>query len=492
MTSSQSSFGKVPIHVGLFEPGTPRAEVESRHDPRRPTPLQQRSPLSADSGIDWTALGIEPRWVYMETSDCAAALEPNAFHNRGAEEVKRFFAGTRSRQELALLLSAIGDPSDDTLPSPLASHDSSLLLPVEFSASIGGRRLPSGTRVRLADGVSLIDKDLGLRLLNQNPPTWWALDISAIQFGSGTSLPLDRAQQAPPGIAGIGALQPILVDGLGAPVVAVWVDPESSLRWYFIPGTSDWATVVDWLTRQALPAYVPEALRRARPTSFVDPDLETDAEQQARRQLAALELQYATDKQALQEELRQASECAEAVREGLLYGTGQQTVTAVARLLADAGFDVTDLDEDLAATKSADLLARLGPDARLIEVKSPSGNAKEELVGDLQRHLNTWPALKPDQPIGGGVLVVNHQRKKPPHQREPEVYKRPEFVATLPFPVLSAKQLFEWWRAADWKAIRTAILGVDPQHTGPPPTPAATRRPDRRKWFGHDTNDSAR
>lgn len=27
----------------------------------------------------------------------------------------------------------------------------------------------------------------------------------------------------------------------------------------------------------------------------------------------------------------------------------------------------------------------------------------------LRKHLETWPALRPEVPVDGGVLVVNHQ-----------------------------------------------------------------------------------
>ena len=57
-----------------------------------------------------------------------------------------------------------------------------------------------------------------------------------------------------------GALVPILVDSLGAPVVAVWVSPEGDPRVYLIPDQTDGNAVLDWLITQALPEYVPGAL----------------------------------------------------------------------------------------------------------------------------------------------------------------------------------------------------------------------------------------
>ncbi|MFC9250402.1 hypothetical protein [Amycolatopsis thailandensis] len=95
-------------------------------------------------------------------------------------------------------------------------------------------------------------------------------------------------------------------------------------------------------------------------------------------------------------------------------------------------------------------------------MKSERGNAKEALVGDLRRHLDTWSELQPDSPVDGGTLIVNHQHKLAPDQRARQIYGRPEFVNTLTVPVVGTLDLFDWWRTKDWKAIRTAVLGAIP------------------------------
>ena len=82
-----------------------------------------------------------------------------------------------------------------------------------------------------------------------------------------------------------------------------------------------------------------------------------------------------------------------------------------------------DLDQDLGGTRSADLLVTAGgPLWRLVEVKSASGAAPEQLVSYLQRHLTTWPQLRPE-PVTCGVLIVNHQHTEQPgflhHGRAP-------------------------------------------------------------------------
>jgi hypothetical protein len=172
-----------------------------------------------------------------------------------------------------------------------------------------------------------------------------------------------------------------------------------------------------------------------------------------------LEESYASERARLERELTNATAAAEPVRHALLFGTGTELEDAVALVLRDAGFDVTALDQALGATVSADLLASCGGERRLIEVKSASGNAGEALVEQLQRHLRTWDELRPDDPVGGGALVVNHQQRTDPGARSPDVYTRPEFVASLPVRVTSSLQLFDWWRHSDWTSIRAAVLG---------------------------------
>jgi hypothetical protein len=83
-------------------------------------------------------------------------------------------------------------------------------------------------------------------------------------------------------------------------VVAVWTPPPHDQRWYVIPDATDWNAVVDWLVHQALPAYVPGALRRARSQQFVDPDLQTPAELVARHALAEMALRHAEERARLE------------------------------------------------------------------------------------------------------------------------------------------------------------------------------------------------
>jgi hypothetical protein len=52
---------------------------------------------------------------------------------------------------------------------------------------------------------------------------------------------------------------------------------------------------------------------------------------------------------------------------------------------------VTELDEEVGATKSADLLASDSQTRRLVEVKAASCAALERIVSHLDRHLGSWP-----------------------------------------------------------------------------------------------------
>ena len=200
------------------------------------TRLRPRDPRSGHGwtggGIDWAALGVDPRWVGMESSDCAAALKPGIYHSEGARERDRYIAGAARRGETAVLVSTIGD-ADSTRRNPLSVYDASVSLSLE-SGSVCGRRLPQGAAVGLAGDLNRADRDLALRLKNRPVGAWWSLKLEAseVVFDGGGG---------PLGAVGPdGNLAPILTDGLGDPVVAVWTSPELDLRWYIIPYGTDW------------------------------------------------------------------------------------------------------------------------------------------------------------------------------------------------------------------------------------------------------------
>jgi hypothetical protein len=252
-----------------------------------------------------------------------------------------------------------------------------------------------------------------------------------------------------------------LVDGLGRPVVATWTPADATQRWYIVPDVCDWDDLLSWLVERAFVEYVPGALRRARSPLALDPALQTSAENAAREALDELEADYAERRRELQDRLEAARAQAEPTRYGLLYGTGTELEQAVTTVLVAAGLTVVSIDVLLGDTTSADLLVADENERRLIEVKSASGSAGETFVGQLERHLRTWPQLRPEDPVGGGILVVNHQHRLEPSERGSAVYTRPEFVAALSVPVIATRELFDWWRAEDWTAVRDAIFGSD-------------------------------
>ena len=273
-TVARVTDGLVPILVGLAEHGSPGSSVSPGgfNEPAHAS-LQRRSEL-VKQGIDWAGLGVVPRWVVMESSDCAAALEPGIYHNDGASERDRYIAGAGSRGETALLISTIGDASS-TRRNPLSVYDASVSLSLE-SGSVDGRRLPTGTTVSLAHDLNRADRDLALRLKNRPPGVWWTLELGGSRWTSGSGVPLGTTGPD-------GNLAPIIVDGLGDPVVAVWTSPQLDLRWYIVPDRIDWPTVIDWLVQQALPAYVPGVLRRSRSGKHTGENLRTGKEAQARQ-----------------------------------------------------------------------------------------------------------------------------------------------------------------------------------------------------------------
>jgi hypothetical protein len=90
-------------------------------------------------------------------------------------------------------------------------------------------------------------------------------------------------------------------------------------------------------------------------------------------------------------------------------------------------------------------------------------------VGALTRHLETWPSLRRNEPVDGGVLVVNHQYRKHPSDRSERIYERAAFVDSLAVEVIGSRDLFTWWAAGDWPAIRAAVFGVAASTTAPAP-----------------------
>lgn len=397
----------------------------------------RQTPSQRTRSTRWSRYGLEPRWRGYDSSDCAAAIGPSVFHDRGADELERFLAGARQRDDTALVVAVLGDANDNgeywttSLQRLLTGFDTSVRLNKTLT-SVNGRRLPTATRPRIAPDLGRADRDLAIRLLNR--PTsapWWQLQLSGATTIRGDGFGGPTVHEP------VGRLHPILVDPLGAPVVAAWTSPSNDQCWYVLPDATSWASVLGWLIHRALPEYVPAALRRARSPYFSDPALQTSDELAAQQALAELESNYTQEKQRLEAALAHAKTAAEPIRYGLLYGTDEELVIAVSAVLTAAGLSTLDLDNEIGGTKSADLLVSDGDHRVLVEVKSASGAAQESFIDQLQRHLATWPHLRPNKPVDGrGALVVNHQHRLHPGERTAEVYSRPEFVNALGLPVI--------------------------------------------------------
>ena len=104
-----------------------------------------------------------------------------------------------------------------------------------------GTRTPTRSVISLAPEVEGPDHDLGLRLqLRPRDAPWWSLSLQGMQ----TATAFGDTEPTEP----TGALEPILLDALGQPVVAVWVSDSGDQRWYLVPDQADWDSILDWLT----------------------------------------------------------------------------------------------------------------------------------------------------------------------------------------------------------------------------------------------------
>jgi hypothetical protein len=423
-------------------------------------------PTITSEKFDWSTLGLTPRWVGEDTSGAVAAVEPNKYFDRGATEWERFIAGARQRNEVALAVSMIGHPGsseDSSVRSILGAADASVDVPGSEAGSVGGFRTPLAVAPSIANGLGRADRDLALRLVNArgSATNWWALHHNAIMIYPGAGGPGREVQPD-------GSLQPLLVSAVGEVVAAVWVSPDEYLRHYVIPWLPSWKTVLEWLTQQAIPEFVPSAVRRVHTNLGEDPALQTEAEKSALAARVELDEEYRIQREQLDQTLHEARAAADEVRFNLLYGRSKPLEDAVAAVLTDAGMTVVPLDSDLKNTASADLLVSYQARRRLVEVKSESGNASEKLVGDARKHLDTWSSLRPDVEIEGVSLIINHQIKSYAADRSDQAYTRPEFVESMAIPVTTTTVLFHAWRCRDLDAIRTAVFGAATPHPDHP------------------------
>ncbi|MHC3392246.1 hypothetical protein ACLQ2E_22700 [Streptomyces lavendulocolor] len=446
MSPSGPSAAPIPLHIVGEPPAPPAPDVLGTSA----GPGRQPAPAVRPGAVDWAALGVEPRWKDQETGDCAAVLSPVCGPATGLEPYKRYAAGARQRGETALVVACIGagERRHNVFSGTVAPG---VHLP-PYYGSIAANPLPVGVSPEIADGLDHAEHDLGTRLINRPPDTWFRLTYLK---DSSSSRPGVARMWPPPGE---GELRPILVDGLGAPVAGVWVPAGGGARWFVVPHGTDQRLLVEWLVQHALPAYAPGALTRARSPLLRDPEFATDAEARLVETIAEEQSAHERRQTELQQQLTELRAVADPLRDGLLFGTGRPLEDAVHDVLVTAGAAVTRLD-DVFGTKSADLLAEYGGRRVLVEVKSANNRAAQSLPDKLLKHLNTWPGLPGTEPVDGGVLVVNHQIKLHPAQRDTEVYTDRAFADALTVPVIGSARLFDWWRREDWDAVRHVVFG---------------------------------
>ena len=308
----------------------------------------------------------------------------------GPDEYARFRQGCANRDELALAVSRVGAINDGS--NPLSAYDDSVSL-VGLRCTIGSRRLGHGAQVELLDEIKGADRDLGLRLLNSNPPlSWWVVELAGTTSYPPSGEPTHHPAE--------GHIEPILVTPLGETVAGAWVSPDSAERHYVVPSGTPWDLVLEWLTHSGLPEFVPAATRRARAATALPEALLTPRERRLRNSLAELESTFEVARADLIGDLAEAQGEATRVREGLLYATGANLVDAVTTVLIGAGIEVVDVDEMLAGTPSADLLCSYDGARRLVEVRSASGSAGERSYDDMLRHVREWATIVGVTPVG--------------------------------------------------------------------------------------------
>jgi hypothetical protein len=373
-------------------------------------------------------------------------------NRRGAAEWQRFLAGTQVRGDVALAISMIGSPAPPQTRGLLGAGAGVSLPGAGGFNSVAGPRIMLATAPTPADDLGRADRDLALRLVNARDSTlrWWSLHLDGAEIHRGGS----SSQVINP----TGSLTPLLFSAAGEVVAAVWISPDDAIHHYIIPWLPVWRPVLDWVGQQAIPEFVPAAWRRIHTGIGDDPDLQTTDESSALAALARVDDEHRVRREALVQRLDDARAAADQVRIDLLFGSGTNLEKAVARVLSDAGITVTFLDHLFERSASADLLVTNLGRRRLIEVKSASGNASERLVDSARKHLETWPALRPDLAVEAVVLIVNHQTSSHPHDRSADVYSRPEFVASLTIPVITTLQLYHAWRRGDYAAIQQALF----------------------------------
>lgn len=445
----------LPLHIGVNRPSH-WDDIEARQreagENAAPYLRDQRRPALAIEDPGWVERGLDVRWIGDDTVDCVVTLEPGVYHGKGAGEYERFALGAKQRGELAVSVTTPSEPSGSIVPgySNIFGGGSTVHLG-GWNSYVSVSPLGQSSRVQLAEGVQGADRDLALRLIGED------LQWATLQLEGSTEYP---GSGGPARVyAPEGRLDPVLVTPLGEPVVAAWVSPDAVERLYIVPSNVEWDVVTDWLLDQALPELNPTALRRHRMLKAVPPELQTIAERAADDALRSFDAEVAERRAALVEAREAARSSADDMRDGLLYGRGDDLEAAVAQALGEADIQVQQLDIVLGEPASADLLCTLGSRSLLVEIKSVGGNASESLYATLVKHVDAWHVNPSRPPIDGGVLVVNHEHKKDPADRSPSPYTRQAFLDSQQYPVVTTVELFDAWRTGDRERTRALLFG---------------------------------
>lgn len=450
-----SSTTTIGVHVGTRPPAD-WDEIERKQkdlaDTAAPWFLKQRRPSFADPAIEWAGFGFEPHWVGEESAACAIAIDPSQYASKGRFEYDRFLEGAKLRGDAAIVIATV-EP-EESGESTSAFGDPGVSVPIiSDDCTVHGKRLGSKTDLLIADGLAGADKDLALRIrdtLRYLP--LWALTLNG-RYHSSVHWK-QMIYESP-----TGYLKPLIVTGLDEAVAAVWISDDGDQRVYVLPAGLSPAVLLAWADTYAISEFAPKASRAARRVTAFRADLPSLSESIAEKQLADFDSQAQAQRDELQASLDAAQSVGDRLRNGLLFETGSALVDAVKEVFESAGLTVTDLDGAFGRTASADLLVETDGRRLLVEVKSSSGNAQESQFRDLLAHLDTWPALSTTL-IEGGALIINHQHKRDPADRDPQPFPRREFRESHTEPMISTPWLLEAWRAEDWPRIRKTLFGT--------------------------------
>jgi hypothetical protein len=185
---------------------------------------KKRPPLTSES-INWDELGMAPRWVGDDTSECVAAIQPKNTLNRGSAEWARFLNGVQQRSEIALVISMVGGSEErsGSFGGPTAHVD----LPAAVFSSVGGPRIALASPPKAPDGLGQADRDLALRVANirqrDSSSHWWSLHLSGAYIEPGGGGP---GQNMGP----TGTFTPLLTSAAGEDVAGVWVSADGAVR----------------------------------------------------------------------------------------------------------------------------------------------------------------------------------------------------------------------------------------------------------------------